>query len=387
MSRPGWLGLAGLVLADLWSERAGAALSLLTLVLMSMGAMLLAGFAESVRLFGAPEAARRELVVVERGVLDPMNSQVPPEIIAAVQAQAGSQAAQLSPCQFRHMRINEQLVQLRACPLADWQPIHHLQLVSGAWPTEGPAAGQVAISEGAAAATGWQTGSQLQIYGSTFTVAGLVRAGGTKFSTVWMRLEDARALFDDPHGCQVLFVQVAPGVAVEALRAALEAGPALAGRYDVLYLDTLFGRYTEVVRGLLGVSQGLALAAVALIALGSYQATRLSLEERARALAILRVVGFSSGQLLGLVLLRSLILVSLAFALGAGLAAGLLTWANRATPLQMQSVQLEVTLTLPAVLGGYLLSAACGALGAWLSARRLLRQPVAALLGREGSPA
>ena len=49
----------GMLLADLWADRGRALLSLLTLVLMSMGAMLLSGFAESVRLFGAPDAARR----------------------------------------------------------------------------------------------------------------------------------------------------------------------------------------------------------------------------------------------------------------------------------------------------------------------------------------
>jgi ABC-type antimicrobial peptide transport system permease subunit len=366
----------GLLLADLWADRARGLLSLLTLVLMSMGALLLSGFAESVRLFGAPDAARRELVIVERGVLDPMNSQVPEDILAAVQAQAGAQASRISPCQFRHMRIAGQIVQLRACPPADWQPVHHLELAQGGWPQ----AGQVAISDGAALATGWQVGDSLQIYGSAFTIAGRVRASGTKFSTVWMRLEDAQQLFDSAAGYQLVLVQAAPGADVEALRAALEASPALAGHYDVLYLDALFSRYTDVVLGLLGVSQGLALAAVTLIVLGSYQATRLSLEERARALAILRVVGFSAGQLHGLLQLRSLSLVSAAFGLGAVLAAGLLAWANRITPLQLQSVQLAVTLTLPGLLVGGLLSLACGALGAWLSARRMLAQPVAALL-------
>jgi len=94
----------------------------------------------------------------------------------------------------------------------------------------------------------------------------------------------------------------------------------------------------------------------------------------------LRVAGFSEGQLHGLLQLRSLWMLTLAFLFGAVLAAGLFGWANHATPIQMQSVQLEVGLTLPALLRGYPLSLACAALGTWISARSLLKQTVAEAL-------
>jgi hypothetical protein len=148
-----------LVIADLWADRARTALSLLTLTLMCMGYLVLAGFAESIRLFGAQDTSRRELVLVESGVLDPMNSQVSEATLNAIRAQAGANAARISPCQFRHMRIDEQIVQLRACPPEDWQTVHHLQLASGSWPQ--PA--EVAITEGAAYATGWRAGGRLRI--------------------------------------------------------------------------------------------------------------------------------------------------------------------------------------------------------------------------------
>ncbi len=160
----------------------------------------------------------------------------------------------------------------------------------------------------------------------------------------------------------------------------IESLPSLDGRFDIMFLDSLFNRYTEVVRGLLGVSQTLALAAITLVVLGSYQASRLSLEERIRSVAILRVTGFSEGQLHGLLQLRSLWMLTLAFLFGAVLAAGLLEFANRATPLQVQSVQLEVHLTLSVLLWGYPLSLTCAALGTWISARNLLRQTVAEVL-------
>jgi putative ABC transport system permease protein len=203
-----------------------------------------------------------------------------------------------------------------------------------------------------------------------------------------MNLDSAQTLLESTGRYQAVIIQAAPGSDAEALRAALEASPDLAGRYDVLFLDSLFSRYTEVVRGLLGVSQALALSAVTLIILGSYQATRLSLEERSRTLGILRVTGFSEGQLHALLQLRSLCMVSLSFALGAALATGLLAWANRATPLQMQSVQLEVQLTVLSLLVGYALSLVCSAAGTWLSARSLLKATLAGLLRQEnGAPA
>jgi MacB-like periplasmic core domain len=365
-----------MVLVDLWADRSRTTLSLLTLTLMAMGYMILAGFAESVRLFSEQAADRRDLVMVERGALDPMNSRIDDSIVAAIRPWVEGEGARISPCQFRHMRIDGQLVQLRACSLEDWQPVHHLQLAEGEWPDSG----EVAITEGAFRAAGWQIGDPLTIYGAPFTISGMVRASGTKFLAVWMALEDSRRLFSVPDSYQVVMVQVAADADAERLRAAIETHPLLAGRFDVMFLDALFNRYTEVVRGLLGASQMLALAAITLVVLGSYQATRLNLEERNRSVAILRVAGFSEGQVHGLLQLRSLWMLTLAFLLGAALTAGLLEWANRATPLQVQSVQLEVRMTLPMLLGGYPLSLACAALGTWISAHSLLKQTVAEVL-------
>jgi ABC-type antimicrobial peptide transport system permease subunit len=305
-----------------------------------------------------------------------MNSQINATLIESIRDWVESESARISPCQFRHMRIEGQLVQLRACPLEDWQPVHHLQITQGAW----PASGEVAITEGASLSSGWQIGDHLKIYGTSFNISGLVRASGTKFLAVWMSLEDSERLFEISDRYQVVMIQAAPKTDSEQLRATIEAHPSLAGRFDVMFLDALFNRYTEVVRGLLGVSQTLALAAITLVILGSYQATRLSLEERSRSVAILRVAGFSEGQLHGLLQLRSLWMLTLAFLFGVVLTVGLLEWANRATPLQVQSVQLEVGLTLPVFLLGYPLSLACAAFGTWISAQSLLKQTVAEAL-------
>jgi ABC-type antimicrobial peptide transport system permease subunit len=362
-----------MVLADLWADRSRTLLSLLTLTLMAVGYMILAGFSESVRLFSEQAADRRDLVMVERGVLDPMNSRIDAGLVATIRDEVEGEGARISPCQFRHMRIEGQLVQLRACPLEDWQPVHHLQLAQGTW----PASGEVAITEGASRSTGWMIGDRLTIYGSPFTISGLVRASGTKFLAVWMSLADSGRLFNEPDRYQVVMIQAAPAADSERLRALIEANPLVAGKFDVMFLDSLFSRYTEVVRGLRGVSQILTLAAITLVALGSYQATRLSLEERIRSVAILRVTGFSESQLHRLLQLRSLWMLTLAFLFGALFTIGLLGYANRVTPLQVQSVQLEVRLTLPVLLWGYPLSLLCAALGTWISARSLLKQTVA----------
>lgn len=365
-----------MVLTDLWADRNRTVLSLLTLTLMAIGYMILAGFAESIRLFSEQAGDRRDIVIIEHGVLDPMNSKIELPIIEGIRTWIEAEGARISPCQFRHMRIEGQLVQLRACPLEDWQPIHHLQLAQGAWPSTG----EVAITEGASNATGWQIGDRLKIYGTSFTISGLVRASGTKFLAVWMSLADSERLFEVSDRYQIVMIHAAPNTDSEQLRAAIETHPSLAGGFDVMFLDALFSRYTEVVRGLLGASQTLALAAITLVVLGSYQATRLSLEERSRSVAILRVAGFSEGQLHSLLQLRSLWMLTLAFLLGAVLTVGLLGWANRATPLQVQSVQMEVRLTLPVLLWGYPLSLVCSGFGTWISARSLLKQTVAEAL-------
>ncbi len=191
-----------MVLADLWADRSRTALSLLTLTLMAMGYMILAGFAESVRLFSKQATDRRDLVMVERGVLDPMSSQIDAKVVDSIRGLVEGEDARISPCQFRHMRIEGKLVQLRACPLEDWQPVHHLLLAQGDW----PGSGEVAITEGASRSTGWNIGDRLTIYGSSFGISGLVRASGTKFLAVWMSLEDSGRLFEIPNRYQVVMI-------------------------------------------------------------------------------------------------------------------------------------------------------------------------------------
>jgi ABC-type antimicrobial peptide transport system permease subunit len=114
--------------------------------------------------------------------------------------------------------------------------------------------------------------------------------------------------------------------------------------------------------------------------LGSYHAAQLSLEERSREIGILRMIGFSKEQLFALLNLRAAWILTIAYVLGAVLAAGLLAWANRTTPLQVQSVQVEVSLTVPALLAGYPLSVACAFIGTWFSARGRLRLSVVDLV-------
>ena len=210
-----------MVLTDLWADRNRTVLSLLTLTLMAIGYMILAGFAESIRLFSEQAADRRDIVIVEHGVLDPMNSQIDLTMIDGIRTWVEGEGARISPCQFRHMRIEGQLVQLRACPLEDWQPVHHLQLAQGAW----PASGEVAITEGASHATGWQIGDHLKIYGTSFTISGLVRASGTKFLAVWMSLDNSERLFEISDRYQIVMIQAAPNTNAEQLRAAIEVHP------------------------------------------------------------------------------------------------------------------------------------------------------------------
>jgi hypothetical protein len=366
-----------LVWLDLWSDRGRAALTIVMLTSLMTGYFILAGFSESIRLLSARGSLRRDLVVIEHGVLDPMDSHIDENLVREIASIGGRNVERISACQFRHMRIEQEIVQLRACPLADWRTVHDLLLVEGRWPAGGD---EVAITEGASFATGWQPGSLLTIYGSSFTVTGLMRAGGTNFSAVWMPLDRAESLFEIANVYQVVVVRAVPGSEVETLRTGLENHPSLLGAFDVMYLDSLFDRYSEVVRGLVEAGRLLALAALVTIIFGSYQAMRLSLLERSRAVGLLRVVGFSESQVMQLLTAQAVWLMLLSFGLGAALARGVLFWANRTTPLQMQSVQVPVELTPGVLIVGLPLCLLFSAMGTWLSARSLLAQPVSDLL-------
>ncbi len=169
--------------------------------------------------------ASRNLIVIQADTIDPSDSTLGQEAILAARDLQPDLVNRVSPLIFRHMRIGERLVQLRAAPLDDWQGVYHLALVEGAWPS--PGSPEVAVGEGAARASSWQIGTPLHIYGSNFKITGIFRSPGINFASVWLSQESALRLFGEQRGYQAMFVQVADAADTEVVRQRLQADPRL----------------------------------------------------------------------------------------------------------------------------------------------------------------
>jgi len=334
-------------------------------------------FAEAAYKFGNQPTDRSALLIVSRNVFDPSESLVTDEEFQPARELMPAYVKSVTPLMFKIIQANTSLLQLRAASLEDMQTVHSLSLVSGEWPTGGD---DIVIGEGALSGTGWTVGSTVRIYGSDFRISGIVRAPGTKFSSIWMRLDQAENLFNLQGVYQFAWIQLQPTADAEAVRMQLQNDPRLTDRFDVYFVDNLYQEYTKAVSDLKGLSSMLVLLALSAVMLGTYCNIFLILTERSREITILRAVGFQSGAIRGLIILRTLLQIAVAYLLAWGLTALLLNWFNRINPLSLHSIPLPVSISAFGLLLGAVLALIFGWVGVWLPTRHLRRRSVASFI-------
>lgn len=312
------------------------------------------------------------IVLLSPNALDPASGRLDPAVLDLVATVAGDDIVGAEPMIFRPIRMGDRVVQLRGAPFDGWETIHGLTLLGGAWPGGGD---EVAITEGIAVATGWNVGTQAEIFGTTFRVTGLVRARGTKFASVWMRYERADALFEGQSGFQMVTISPAPGVDVRDLKDRLVA--AAGSEYAVYYSTELAneqGAREGAARELAAVST---LIGVAALAFGGFNLAALTLVERRRDLGIARSLGFAPRAVAAVTLLRSAVLAACGFVAGAAIALVVLATTAATT---IRSFVFEPSLPLAAWLAGIGITLAASLAGTGLALRTPMRRPVGTLL-------
>jgi putative ABC transport system permease protein len=362
---------------DLLHDRGRALIHGLGVSLVIASYLLLAGFSDTLTDSMQQMDASHNLVILQDGVFDLTDAYVEPGLLRAIQPIAPSMIDRVSPVLFRHMRIDNHVVQLRAAPLADWEKVFGLELLEGHWPVR---TGQVAIGEGAAEGLGWQVGSPLEIYGSTFQVTGVFRSPGTKFASVWMDLPQAQRLFDLGERFSAVYASLAFGIDPEIVRRQLQSDPLLSGRYVVYLEDGLIRRSMQAQRDIVSLSRIAGWIALLGVTLGIYSATYLSLAERSREFGLLRSIGFSRQTIRYFLLVRALILSTFGFLLGLGVvslySSSILVHSN---PV-IFGLPLTIQMSLPTLTVGVTLVALMCLLGVWLSTRQLDSHSVAETL-------
>jgi ABC-type lipoprotein release transport system permease subunit len=364
-------------LADMLHDRSRTLLSVTGLAVVITSYFTLIALARAFSSYLNAPNLSSNLIVIQNDMVDPTDAFLAPQVIQAAQDLIPATVRRISPLVFRHMRVGEHVVQLRAAAEQDWEPVYHLVLQKGVWPGNDR---EIVVSAGLAQASGWEVGSSVPIFGSSFSISGIFRAPGTAYASVWMPIQTYWALFDTQRGYQVLFIQPAVGIDPDTLRLALQNAPALADGYAVYFEDYYTRRNLQVfkdVSSLMTIISGVALLG---IVFGVFNAAALSIVERGRELGILLGIGFSHRSVHRFVLVRSILQGLLAY--GLGLAAACLFFASQRAfaPLFILGLPFSLKITSGIAASGLAWVVALVYLGSWLSTRRLMNLSVVAVM-------
>jgi len=355
-----------LVFADLAADRIRSLVAVAAIVPIVIAHLVLVAVADA--LADAPEGAGRSLVLLSTNPLDPSTGRLDQGIVAEAVTAAGGAITEATPLIFRPVKVGESIFQLRAAPADAWEPVLDLTLLDGRFPAAG--ADEIVITEGVASAAEWRTGDVIEIFSTRFTITGLVRAPGTKFASIWMRLEHADRLFEAGGTFQMASLEVDPGADAEAARQAVAA--AADGRYSAYFEDEL----TELQGAGLQAASDLSVLGtvigVAVLAFGAFNLTAIALAERSSDLGVARVLGVRRAPLVGFVALRSTLLALGGYIIGAVAAFAYMAGQGTTT---LRSFVLTPRLEPSDLLFGLLITAGATLVGSWLAAWRAGSRP------------
>ena len=286
---------------DLLHDASRTVLTILNLSAVLFSYFLLAALSVGLGLAGNQPANSQELVVIEKTALDPMQSQLTPDSLSALNTLGPTQVERVFPFIFHHLNIGDYLVQVRGVPPEEFTRTYQLVLNQGDWPH---APDEVVISEGAVHYASWGVGSTLDIYGSDFRVSGIVQMPETTFATVWMTLETAEKTFQSENKYQGAVIILPEGTNPEETQFAIESLPALKDRYAAYLLDDVFQRFAQVLKDAKIISYALTWISLFMVTLGVYHTIHLNLEERNHEMTLLHVAGFSIFDLQKILLAR-----------------------------------------------------------------------------------
>lgn len=347
---------------DLAADRIRSALHVAAIAPIVAAYLILIAIAGGLRDQAIP-LDMQAIVLLSPNVLDPASGRLDPSILDLAAEVGGDDVESVNPMIFRPIRMDDRIVQLRAAPFETWQTVHDLTLLAGLWPQQRD---DIAITEGVAVATGWEVGTRIEIFGTTFTVSGLVRAPGTKFASVWMPFERADELFEGQSGIQMVTVVPAPSSDIRALRDRLDA--ASDGTYATYFESALVatqGARESAVDNLATVSTIIGIAA---LAFGGFNLAALTLVERRRDVGIARALGFAPRAVTALGLTRAAILAAAGFAVGAVGATAVLTTTEQTT---VRGFVFEPSLPVSAWVLGVTLTGITSLAGTWFAVRRV----------------
>lgn len=367
------------VFKDLYSDYFRSLITIVNLLVFISCYFGIVAYAEATYKFGHQPTDNTALVMISQNIFDPQESIVTDQDMLPAIEMIPKYVNKISPVIFKYLKVNSYLIQVRATRLEDMRTVHSLKLVQGNWPNGNK---EVIIGEGIVSFTDWKIGDTLHIFGSDFTVVGVVSAPGTKFSSVWMTLDTAYDLMNIQGKYQIGWIQLQPNVDSEMVRSALQSDPRIINQFEVYYADNLYKQFTNALSDMQGISGILLFLALCAVMLGTYCNIFLILTERRREITILRAIGMQSRALRTLITLRMLIQVTISYLLSWGVTSIVLNWFNRIDPMSLNYNPLPVYISGLSLAVGYILCIIFGGFGVLIPTRHLRNRSVASFIAR-----
>jgi ABC-type antimicrobial peptide transport system permease subunit len=361
--------LVHLTLKDLIHDRWHSLLTIISLAFVVLAYLLLATLSRALFSAGKQTQITNNLVILASDAIDPMDSSLNEEVLQIARDIAPDQIQRAFPTLFRHMLIGGRILQVRAVPLDEMSSALALTLVQGSFPS-GPR--QIVIGEEIARDSSWKIGSTVNIYGTDFKVTGLVCASENNLATLWMTYIEGQKLFGMNRGFQVGYLPLVPSADPEIVRARLQADPRISVLYTIYLENTVSNGYSEVNHNLVTMSGIMAVVSLLAITFGIYNSTNLSLTERSHEICLLRLMGFTSAKLRGILFARALLLTFAAYGLGWAVLKVLSSYQDSHAPMGSSEAPLILSQSLTASLVGLALASAFAFLGVLLTSGRIM---------------
>jgi len=378
----GMIAFLGYLFKDLRHDWGRSLLTVASLSIMVISYLLTAALADAFDEFGSrPGVVSHNLVMLAADTIDPMQGSVSQEAfdlaVAAVQAQFGPQSVRRAePTIFRTLRIQGDTMEVFAVAPVGMTEIYNLALLAGRLPT---GRAEIAASQEAVSLAGWQVGQEVEFYGQFFQLVGEVRYEAGKIASLWMTYDAGMALFGERRGFQVGALNISGELDPETVRAYLESVPGIRPAYAVYLEHDVHARYGQAIQDLLKFTIVMDILALSVITFGVFNATSLTLTERSREIALLRVAGFSGSTVRRFLFGRALVQTLAAYLLGWGLAR-LVTWKHAASSFSMHGMHVQIILSPQVVLPGLVLTSLCAWLAVWLTTHHLGQRNLVVLL-------
>ncbi len=354
------------ILHDCWRS----VLTISSLVVIMIGYLILSAASNTIKTVGQQTVPSSNLVVVAANVIDPMESTLDDSLLTTISDVDPGYIDRTFPVIFRHLRVEDRISQVRAVPVSEMPLSLGLTLVEGSWPA---AIHEIVVGESLAQASKWKTGSLVNIYGSNFSVSGIVRSNERNSGSIWLDYEAGRDLFVQRKGYQAAYLVLVPGTDPEVVRAFLQADPNIEGQYTVYLESALSSNYQQLSRNIILLGSIMAAFALGAVTFGIYNATSLSLAERSRQVILLRVLGFSRQKIHLVLTARALGLTLIAYAVSLAAALAIFAYQHAYMALGISDLQVSLNLSTGSVLAGMGLSLLFTIAGVSLTTRNLLK--------------